>query len=89
MDTRRRTKEAEMASLYLWKGNDAVLCKHHATPSDWDYEPLSPQETAEFVAMIRDEGLNASSPCEGCETGSYGPPRPGGPLTFAEAVLTA
>jgi len=30
-----------MASLYVWKGNEATVCRFHKTPSDWDYEPLS------------------------------------------------
>jgi hypothetical protein len=25
-----------MASLYLWKGNEATVCRFHKTPSDWD-----------------------------------------------------
>jgi hypothetical protein len=52
------------------------------------YEPLSAIETQEFVRMIQAEGLARVSPCEPCEMG-YGERRPGGPLTFAEALLTA
>jgi hypothetical protein len=77
-----------MASLYVWKGNEATVCHFHKTPSDWDYQPLSAIETLEFVRMLRAEGLARMSPCEPCEFG-YGGRRPEGPLTFAEAVLTA
>lgn len=77
-----------MVSLFVWKGNDATVCRFHKKPSDWDYEPLSPAETAEFVRMLQVEGLAKVSPCEPCEMG-YAGRRPGGPLTFAEAVLTA
>jgi hypothetical protein len=38
--------------------------------------------------MLLAEGLAKSSPCEPCEMG-YGGKRAGGPLTFAEAILTA
>jgi hypothetical protein len=75
-----------MASLYVWSGNEAIVCRFHRTPSDWDYEPLSAIETRELVRMLGAEGLARVSPCEPCEMG-YGPRRPGGPLTFAEAVL--
>ena len=77
-----------MASLYLWKGNGATVCRFHRTPSDWDYEPLSAIETREFVQILQAEGLARVSPCEPCERG-YGGRRPEGRLTFAEAVLTA
>jgi hypothetical protein len=77
-----------MASLYVWKGNEAIVCRFHRTPSDWDHEPLSAVETHEFVRMIQAESLASVSPCEPCEMG-YAGRRPGGPLTFAEAVLTA
>ena len=77
-----------MASLYVWKGNGATVCRFHRTPSDWEYEPLSAIETREFVRMLKTEGLARTSPCEPCEMG-YGGRRPEGPLTFAEAVLTA
>ncbi len=77
-----------MASLYLWKGNEAVVCRFHKMPSDWDYEPLSVSETREFIEMLRAEGLAKISPCEPCEL-RYGGRRPEGPLTFAEALLTA
>lgn len=77
-----------MASLYVWKGNEAVVCHFHKTPSDWTYEPLSPCETREFLEMLRAEGLAKMSPYEPCELG-YGGPRSGGPLTFAAALLTA
>jgi hypothetical protein len=77
-----------MASLYMWKANAATVCRFHRTPSDWDYEPLTPIETREFVRMLRNEALARMSPCEPCEMG-YGARRPEGPLTFAEAVLTA
>ncbi len=77
-----------MASLYVWEGNGATVCRFHRTPSDWDYEPLSAIETLQFVRMLRAEGLARVSPCEPCEFG-YGGRRPEGPLTFAEAVLTA
>jgi hypothetical protein len=74
--------------LYVWKGNGATVCRFHRTPSDWEYESLSAIETREFVRMLKAEGLARTSPCEPCETG-YGGRRPEGPLTFAEAVLTA
>jgi len=45
-------------------------------------------ETQLFVRMLQVEGLARVSPCEPCEMG-YGAKRPGGPLTFAEALLTA
>jgi hypothetical protein len=77
-----------MASLYVWKGNQAIVCTFHRTPSDWDYEPLSAIETQEFVRVLQTECLARESPCEPCEMG-YGPRRPGGPLAFAEAILTA
>jgi len=77
-----------MASLYVWKANGATVCRFHRTPSDWDYEALSAIETREFVRMLQVEGLASVSPCEPCEMG-YGGNRPGGPLTFAEALLTA
>jgi hypothetical protein len=77
-----------MASLYVWKANEAIVCTFHQTPSDWAYEPLSAIETLEFVRMLQAEGLARVSPCEPCEMG-YGGKRPGGPLTFAEALLTA
>ena len=77
-----------MASLYVWKANGATVCRFHRRPSDWDYEPLSAIETSEFVGMLRAEGLARVSPCEPCELG-YGGARPDGPLTFAEAILTA
>jgi hypothetical protein len=77
-----------MASLYLWKGNEATVCRFHKTPSDWDYEPLSVTETREFIEMLQLEGLANVSPCEPCEVG-YGGEHPHGRLTFAEAVLTA
>jgi len=77
-----------MVSLYVWKGNEAVVCRFHKTPSDWDYEPLSATETQAFIEMLRAERLAKVSPCEPCEMG-YGGERPGGPLTFPEAVLTA
>lgn len=77
-----------MASLYVWKGNEATVCRFHKTPSDWDYEPLSAIETEVFVRTLQSEGLAAVSPCEPCEMG-YGGKRPGGPLSFAEALLTA
>jgi len=38
--------------------------------------------------MLQAEGLAKVSPCEPCEMG-YGGKRPGGPLGFAEAVLSA
>jgi hypothetical protein len=77
-----------MASLYVWKGNWATVCRFHMTPSDWDYEPLSAIEIGELVRMLKAEGLARTSPCEPCEMG-YGGRRPEGPLTFAEALLTA
>jgi hypothetical protein len=77
-----------MASLYVWKGNEAIVCRFHRTPSDWAYEPLSPIETQEFVRALQAEDPVRVSPCEPCEMG-YGGKRPGGPLTFAEAVLTS
>jgi len=58
------------------------------TASDWDYEPLSATETQEFTEMLQADGLATVLPCEPCEMG-YGGPRPEGPLTFVEAVLTA
>ena len=51
-------------------------------------QPLSLTETREFIEMLQLEGLANVSPCEPCEVG-YGGERPHGPLTFAEAVLTA
>jgi hypothetical protein len=77
-----------MVSLYVWKANEATVCRFHRTPSDWEYEPLSAIETREFVRMLKAEGLARTSPCKACEMG-YGGRRPEGPLTFAEAVLTA
>jgi hypothetical protein len=77
-----------MTSLYVWKAYAATVCRFHRTPSDWDYEPLSAIDTQEFVRMLQAEGLARVSACEPCEMG-YGGKRPGGPLTFAEAVLTA
>ncbi len=77
-----------MASLYVWKGNEAVVCRFHKTPSDWGYEPLSATETREFIEMLHADGLAKVSPCEPCEM-DYGGRRPEGPLTFAEALLTA
>jgi hypothetical protein len=77
-----------MTSLYVWKANGETVCRFHRTPSDWDYEPLSAIETQELARMLQAEDLARVSPCESCEMG-YGGRRPGGPLTFAEAVLTA
>ena len=77
-----------MASLYVWRVNEATVCRFHKTPSDWDYEPLSHTEAREFIEMLQAEGLAKVSPCEPCEMG-YGGQRPEGPLTFGEAVLTA
>jgi hypothetical protein len=77
-----------MTSLFVWMGNQARVCRFHRTPSDWDYEHMSAIETREFVRMLQAEGLARVSPCEPCEMG-YGGKRPGGPLTFAEALLTA
>lgn len=77
-----------MTSLYVWKGNEAIVCTFHRTPSDWGYEPLSAIDTQEYVWMLQAEDLARVSPCEPCEMG-YGGARPGGPLTFAEAILTA
>lgn len=77
-----------MASLYVWKANESTVCRFHRMPSDWEYEPLSAIETREFVRILKAEGLARTSPCEPCEMG-YGGRRPEGPLTFAEAVLTA
>ncbi|HYV01440.1 MAG TPA: hypothetical protein VEM93_03760 [Actinomycetota bacterium] len=51
-----------MASLYVWEGNGATVCRFHRTPSDWDYEPLSAIETLQFVRMLRAEGLARVSP---------------------------
>ena len=51
-----------MASLYVWRGNEAIVCSFHKHPSDWDYQPLSPGETAEFVRMLQAEGLARVSP---------------------------
>lgn len=76
------------ASLYLWKGNEAIVCRFHRTPSDWEYDPLSRAETRAFTELLQKEGLAHVSPCEPCEMG-YGGERPGGPLSFVEAVLTA
>jgi hypothetical protein len=94
-EVRSRTQQNEaneedntMTSLYVWKANGATVCRFHKTPSDWDYEPLSAIETQEFVRMLQADDLAKVSPCEPCEMG-YGGSRPGGPLTFAEAVLTA
>lgn len=42
-----------MASLYVWKGNGATVCRFHRTPSDWDHEPLSAIETRKFVRMLQ------------------------------------
>lgn len=78
----------DMASLYVWKGNESTVCRFHRTPSDWDYEPLSVTETRQLIEMLQAERLATVSPCEPCEMG-YGGQRPGGPLTFGEAVLTA
>lgn len=77
-----------MASLYVWKGNEATVCRFHKTPSDWGYDSLSPAETRAFTELLRKEGLAKVSPCEPCEMG-YGGERPGGPLTFVGAVLAA
>jgi hypothetical protein len=86
--TRRYEEDNTMTSLYVWKANGATVCRFHRTPSDWDYEPLSAIETQELARMLQAEDLARVSPCEPCEMG-YGGKRPGGPLTFAEAVLTA
>jgi hypothetical protein len=51
-----------MASLFVWKGNEATVCRFHRTPSDWDYVPLSSTETLEFVRMLRAEGSPRSRP---------------------------
>lgn len=83
-----RGRTTPWQALYVWKGNGAAVCRFHRTPSDWDYEPLSAIETQEFVRMLQAEGLAKVSPCEPCEM-RYGGKRPGGPLTFAEAVRTA
>jgi hypothetical protein len=64
-----------MASLYVWKGNGATVCRFHRTPSDWEYEPLSAIETLAFVRMLKAEDLARTSPCEPCEMG-YGGRRP-------------
>jgi hypothetical protein len=50
--------------------------------------PISAIETQELARMLQAEDLARVSPCEPCEMG-FGGKRPGGPLTFAEAVLTA
>ena len=65
-----------MASLYVWKGNEATVCRCHKTPSDWGYDPLSPAETRAFTELLQKEGLAHVSPCEPCEMG-YGGERPG------------
>lgn len=67
--------------------NEAVVCRFHKTPSDWDYEPLSVTETRAFIEMLRAERLAKVSPCEPCEL-RYAGRRPGG-LTFAEVLPTA
>lgn len=77
-----------MASLFVWQANGAIVCRFHRTPSDWGYDPLSSIETQMIVRMLQTEDLARVSPCEPCEMG-YGGKRPGGPLTFGEAVLTA
>ena len=46
-----------MASLYVWRANEATVCRFHKTPSDWDYEPLSHTEAREFIEMLQAEGL--------------------------------
>jgi hypothetical protein len=51
-----------MASLYVWKGNGATVCRFHRTPSDWEYEPLSAIETLAFVRMLKAEDLARTSP---------------------------
>jgi len=76
-----------MVSLYVWKGNEATVCRFHQTPSGWEYDPLSPAQTRAFTELLQKEELAKVSPCEPCEMG-YGEERPGGPLTFVEAVLT-
>jgi hypothetical protein len=81
-------EDKTMTSLYVWKANESTVCRFHRTPSDWEYEPLSAIETREFVRMLKVEGLARTSPREPCEMG-YGGRRPEGPLTFADAVLTA
>jgi hypothetical protein len=48
-----------MASLYVWKGNGATVCRFHRTPSDWKYEPLSAIETQEFVRMLQAISMHA------------------------------
>lgn len=77
-----------MASLYVWNGNEATVCRYHRTPSGWEYDPLSPAETHAFTELLQKEGLAHVSPCEPCEMGCGGE-RPAGPLNFVEAVLTA
>ena len=37
-----------MASLYVWEGNGATVCRFHNTPSDWDFEPLSAIEVTSY-----------------------------------------
>lgn len=61
-----------MASLYVWKGNQAIVCTFHRALSDWDYEPLSAIETREFAQTLQAEGLAKVWPCEPCEMGYKG-----------------
>lgn len=46
-----------MTSLYVWKATETTVCRVHKTASDWDYEPLSANETRELVRMLQAEDL--------------------------------